>query len=83
MCGYRVVFCLFVCLFGVFPLEIFSLIWRLKAIEHTYCDTGHPFITVISEDPYVTLTPIGERLAVEYAEYYFFILLKTEVCVNM
>ena len=25
---------------------------------HTYCDTGHPFIMVISEDP-LTLTPIG------------------------
>ena len=28
---------------------------------HTYCDTRHPFIMVIS----VTLTPIAERLAVE------------------
>ena len=31
---------------------------------HTYCDTGHPCILVISEDP-VTLAPIVERLAVK------------------
>ena len=30
---------------------------------HTYCDTGHPFIMVISEDPWHT--PIAERSAVE------------------
>ena len=30
---------------------------------HTYCDTGHPFKMVISEDPWHT--PVAERLAVE------------------
>ena len=31
---------------------------------HTYCDTGHPFIMVISDDPWYS-QPIAERLAVE------------------
>ena len=32
---------------------------------HTYGDTGHPFILVISENPWHSHTPIAERLAVE------------------
>ena len=42
---------------------------------HTYCDTGHPFILVISEDP-VTLAPIVERLAVKLSLPVF----TTKVC---
>ena len=34
------------------------------SVPHLYCDTGLPFIMVISEDT-PTLTPIAERLAVE------------------
>ena len=33
--------------------------------RHTFCDTGHPFIIVISDRGPVTLAPIAERLAVE------------------
>ena len=77
MYGYRVVFCLFVCL-GFFHLKFFHSCGDLRPLSsedsfayHTYCNTGHPFITVISDDPYVTPISIAERLAVEYAEYYF------------
>ena len=58
----------FVCLFKVFrpTREFFTHIegeelqiltnarhsWRLSFSLHTYCDTGHPFIMVISKDPW-------------------------------
>ena len=43
---------------------------------HAYCDTGHPFIMVISDLGPVTLTPIAERLAVELS----LPVLTTQVC---
>ena len=51
-------------------LQIFTFAWYLGLFSsegalacHTYCDTGYPFIMVISEDP--RHTPIAKRLAVE------------------
>ena len=41
---------------------------------HAYCDTGHPFLMVISEDPWHT--PIAKRLTVELSLPAF----KTKVC---
>ena len=32
---------------------------------HTFCDTGHPFIMIISEDPWHSQLYVAERLAVE------------------
>ena len=51
--------CLFVCLFRIFRpnRELFTYrhSWPLSSEGslacHSYCDTGHPFIMVISEDP--------------------------------
>ena len=38
---------------------------------HIYCDTGHPFLMVISKEP-VTLEPIAERLTVELSLPFFY-----------
>ena len=77
--------CLFVWLGFIVPLEKFSPIWRRHILTyarhswplssedslmyHTYCDTGHPFIMAIFEDPWHT--PFAERLAVELSLHVF------------
>ena len=49
-----------------------SLAW------HTYYDTGHPFIMVISEDPWHSIKPIAERLAAWSCHYmYLFLRLRS------
>ena len=44
---------------------------------HTYCDMGHPFLMVTSEDPWQSHLSIAECLAVELSLGYLFLWLRS------
>ena len=47
---------------GFRPMALMAIEQWMFLAWHTYCDTGHPFIIVISED-HNTHTPIAEHLS--------------------
>ena len=45
--------------------DICSVLLDIEQWVFIYCDTGHPFIMVISEDPWYSHQSVAERVAVE------------------